>query len=671
MRGAVIPTSSFKVFLAPNHRDVAYSSTLFVNRRYVITYNIMSKMKNLHLITLSLLSIVLFASCDKSEDIFESENNSSENWEFAYAENYIEGLDAIYNKEGYIALFGKRNVPIQFDSIGNITSNEERILYIAQINENGNINNTDVTVVVVDSTYFPTRIVGNGINAVISRIDNNHCNCLVFDYTVDEWKEFKNIEFSQNNTDKEIHTRAMSTAGSNGFTLTTAINALSLLDNVGGALTKTGLAKLAPGIGIFGDVLSSVGLDEIGLGITVTIGGLPGAVAGGIGYLSSKYDKLKKRFFCDDDKNIKISIENIQQIDRKTVEINYNVEGLNEHGLANSGLFFSLLYVDGLTREVIILPVKNGYNKKILADMKSGTYEVDLNLISNEYPLCKYTTKPIIEFNVFDLELFKYEIEENPLYRNGAVNFKMNVFLKGNEDALKNVQQFGYYIKYANVIDYKQVKSLSSIFESTPLTYELLIPRDGFSDETTNYTTFEAKPSINYYIGVYVVLKNGNIIKFDEETIEGLVYCKKPEIQFTSAQTRNTEVVETYDNGDVRYKTYYTFDCDIMGCFWIDYIQYTISQSNVNNYWDPDYPQNDGNYTFNGWAEYTNSTVRNTYFTIYLTNGGALNSKNGLQLSCGGGSGSMSVTGGNTRIKSNNFDTMKINITPSVDGRSK
>lgn len=27
-RGAVIPTSSFKVFLAPNHRDVAYSSTL-------------------------------------------------------------------------------------------------------------------------------------------------------------------------------------------------------------------------------------------------------------------------------------------------------------------------------------------------------------------------------------------------------------------------------------------------------------------------------------------------------------------------------------------------------------------------------------------------------------------------------------------------------------------
>lgn len=47
----------------------------------------MSKMKNLHLITLSLLSIVLFASCDKSEDIFESENNSNENWEFAYAEN--------------------------------------------------------------------------------------------------------------------------------------------------------------------------------------------------------------------------------------------------------------------------------------------------------------------------------------------------------------------------------------------------------------------------------------------------------------------------------------------------------------------------------------------------------------------------------------------------------
>lgn len=320
-----------------------------------------------------------------------------------------------------------------------------------------------------------------------------------------------------------------------------------------------------------------------------------------------------------------------------------------------------------MTKEVIILPVNNGYNKKILGDMRPGAYEVDLNLISNEYPLCKYTTKPMLEFNVFDLELFKYEIEENPLYENGAVNFKMNIFLKGNEDGLKDIQQFGYYTRYANATpDYKEV---SSIFESTPLTYELSIPRDGFSDETINYTTFEAKPSIDYYIGVYVVLKNGNIVHFDEEIIEELVYCKKPEIQFTSAHAKSTEVIETYDDGDVRYKTYYTFDCNIHGCFWIDYIQYTISQSNVNNYWDPDYPQNDGDYTFNGWAEYTNSAVHNSYFTIYLTNGSTLSSENGLQLSCGGGSGSMSVTGGNTRSQSKSFNT--INTNSSINGQLK
>lgn len=615
-------------------------------------------MRNLILLVLTLLSIMFFTSCDKTEDFSGNENNSKESFQFSYAENYIEGLDAIYHKDGHIALFGKRNVPIQFDSIGNITSSEELILYIAPINDNGDINNADATAVVVDTTYFPTRIVGKGINAVVSRTDNNHFNCLVYDEKADEWKEFKDIEFYQdekNKTDKEICSRAMSTAGSNGFTLTTAINALSLLNNVGGAITKTGKANIASSVGIFGDVLGSVGLDEIVLGISVYVGGLPGAVVGTIGYLSSKYDKLKKHFFCDNDKNIKISIENIQQIDRKTVEISYSVEGLNERGLKNSGLFLSLLYVDGMTREVIILPVKNGYNKKILSDMRTGSYEVDLNLISNEYPLCKYTTKPMVEFNVFDLELAKYEIEDNPSYKNGAVNFKLNIYLDGDKDGLDDVLQFGYYIKNENYIDYKQVKNLSSIFESTPLTYQLSIPREGFSDETIDYKTFEAKPSIDYFIGVYLVLKNGNIVHFDEEILDGLVYCKKPQIEFTSAHVENTEVIEKYNDEEIWYRTHYTFEINANGCFWIDYIQREDDMLIAS---EPDYLQNDGKYKFYCFWQYPNSLTVNEYFTIYLTNGSILYSINGLQLSCGGGTASISVTGLNKSSISKCFNNL-------------
>ena len=134
------------------------------------TSKIISKMKNFYLITLSLLSIILFDCCDKSKNDVDNEINLNDG-KILYAENYIDGMDALYNTEGYIALFGKRNIPIQFDSMGNISSNEERIIYIAQINENDNINNTDATVIVVDSTYFPTRIVGNGINAVITRMN--------------------------------------------------------------------------------------------------------------------------------------------------------------------------------------------------------------------------------------------------------------------------------------------------------------------------------------------------------------------------------------------------------------------------------------------------------------------------------------------------------------------
>lgn len=621
--------------------------------------------KELHLVTLSLLLIIMFASCDKSEDIFESENNSNENWEFAYAENYVDSLNAIFSDEGYVVLFGGTEMRLSSD-----VEKLERTIYVAKADfESGIIDEEKSTLIVVDSTYMPIQISSNNCIIRFSAFENGNFSCLVNYGDETEWTEYDGFNLGSLNTFSKASTRSLATGGVSDFTIANALKALDIINGLKGCFQSTSMKEcISEGVGVFSNFIPN---DEASVTGGLISAGLTKSLSSGLlSILSYAGDKIADgplKYLGP----VKLSIESVEQIDAQSCEIGYMVDGLHEYGMTNSDLYFEIRNVKtGKYYPRLYLDSKNGYENAVIRNLEPGEYGIILHIRTKKYNW-EYTTYPEVKFSIFNLELDRYEIEDNPLYKNGAVNFKMNIYLKGNEESLKDIQQFGYYIKYANVIDYKQVKSLSSIFESTPLTYELLIPRDGFSDETTNYTTFEAKPSINYYIGVYVVLKNGNIIKFDEETIEGLVYCKKPEIQFTSAQTRNTEVVETYDNGDVRYKTYYTFDCDIMGCFWIDYIQYTISQSNVNNYWDPDYPQNDGNYTFNGWAEYTNSTVHNTYFTIYLTNGGALNSKNGLQLSCGGGSGSMSVTGGNTRIKSNNFDTMKINITPSVDGRSK
>ena len=423
---------------------------------------------------------------------------------------------------------------------------------------------------------------------------------------------------------------------------------------------------VSEGVGVFSNFSPN---DEVGITGGLISAGLTKSLSSGLlsilSYAGDKISDGQLKYLGP----VRLSIGIVEQLDAQSCKIGYIVDGLHEYGMANSDLYFELRNVKtGKYYPRLYLQPKNGYENAIIANLEPGEYGITLHIRTKKYNW-EYTTYPEVKFSIFNLELDRYEIEDNPQYEYGVVNFKMNVFLKGNEDGLKGIQQFGYYIKYANAIDYRVVNNLSSIFESTPLTYELSIPRDGFSDETINYTTFEAKPSNDYYIGVYVVLKNGNIVTFDEEIIEELVYCKKPEIQFTSAHVKNTDVIETYDNGNVRYKTYFTFDFNINGCVWIDYIQYTIAQSNVNNYWDPQYPQNDGNYTLDGWTEYTNSIVHNTYFTIYLINGGTLNSRNGLQLSCEGGSGSMSVTGGNTRSLSNSFNT--INTSTSIDRQSK
>ena len=231
-----------------------------------------------------------------------------------------------------------------------------------------------------------------------------------------------------------------------------------------------------------------------------------------------------------------ISIESVEQTDRNTCIVGYTIDGIWDDCEGKPRVYLNCQNSDknkhtGKVEQALELGYAvNGYHEIEIKNLKAGYYLIEMRLYDECHKVTNLSirTYPPILLQMADLELSKYEINENPLYKDGAVNFKMNIFLKGNEDGLKDIQQFGYYIKYANAINYKEVKNLSSIFESTPLTYELSIPRDGFSDETINYTTFEAKPSIDYYIGVYVVLKNGNIVHFDEETIEGLVYDRKP-----------------------------------------------------------------------------------------------------------------------------------------------
>jgi hypothetical protein len=242
-----------------------------------------------------------------------------------------------------------------------------------------------------------------------------------------------------------------------------------------------------------------------------------------------------------------------------------------------------------------------------------------------------YTTKPEYEFKIFDLELDRYEFFEEPTYKNGEVTFKMELFLNGDKDYLGDVQQFGYYIRYANVIDYKQVKYLSSIFASTPATYELKIPKEGFLGNTMNYATFEARPNIPYYIGVYVVLKNGKIITFDEEVIEGLVYDHKPSLTFTSASVGGTSVLDE-DDGDFYYATDVSIAYQVNGSFWFDNLNFGLPSDVSDKVGLVEIENGDGLYKGDYYWTYwsSSSSIPFVYLIGNLTNGGTFVSDNML-----------------------------------------
>lgn len=478
--------------------------------------------KELHLVTLSLLSIIMFASCDKSEDIFESENNSNENWEFAYAENYVDSLNAIFSDEGYVVLFGGTEMRLSSD-----VEKLERTIYVAKADfESGIIDEEKSTLIVVDSTYMPIQISSNNCIIRFSAFENGNFSCLVNYGDETEWTEYDGFNLGSLNTFSKASTRSLATGGVSDFTIANALKALDIINGLKGCFQSTSMKEcISEGVGVFSNFIPN---DEASVTGGLISAGLTKSLSSGLlSILSYAGDKIADgplKYLGP----VKLSIESVEQIDAQSCEIGYMVDGLHEYGMTNSDLYFEIRNVKtGKYYPRLYLDSKNGYENAVIRNLEPGEYGIILHIRTKKYNW-EYTTYPEVKFSIFNLELDRYEIEDNPLYKNGAVNFKMNIYLKGNEESLKDIQQFGYYIKYANVIDYKQVKSLSSIFESTPLTYELLIPRDGFSDETTNYTTFEAKPSIDYYIGVYAVLKNGDIVHYDEETIDGLVYNREP-----------------------------------------------------------------------------------------------------------------------------------------------
>ena len=488
-------------------------------------------MKKLILYLLSVLSISLATSCNLLQEIIDHDDSNTDekfNGNYAFVEDYIENLDAVLSPDGYVCLFG-------VDTSDEIDGEYNKIFYITKADyKTGEITSADEICVVVDSVGIPNIISMENYNIYISNITNSTFDCII----VEEGKE--NIELKNLSLPKQesysIKGATRSIASSDAIPIYGLDN---LIDDIGKAqamqamiTAATNTEKWSAGIGAIGTVLGG----EAGL----TLGGISDALTGS---LRNSYLALAGYMWSENQKFIlnhigpwHISIESVEQTGRNTCVVGYTIDGIWDDCEGKPRVYLNCQNSDknkhtGKVEQALELGYAvNGYREVEIKNLKAGYYLIEMRLYDECHKVTNLSirTYPPILLQMADLELSKYEIEENPLYENGTVNFKMNIFLKGNEDGLDDVQQFGYYIKYANAIDYKEVKNLSSIFESTPLTYDLDIEREGFFEENINYTTFEAR-AVDYHIGAYAVV-DGKIMTYDEQEME-LIYSEHPEVE--------------------------------------------------------------------------------------------------------------------------------------------
>ena len=596
-------------------------------------------MKNLNLLVLSLLSIMLFSSCDQLEDIFlGGENNEiTESSGLYYVQNETEGMDMITDNVDHI-LFIETDPATQERTIkgGRMDTKSEKCV------------EEEVFVIYMDSL--------NRVSTIL--LDNMMCN--FYNYT----ETTCDIVFI--NIDETYYSVEKITLPQEKFALhkTRSTSGEEFIDNatkvIGGVKASFELAlsicknpdKLRKALDAF-DYMSEMmsggwkfGTSSATMGINAKLYNLRPDLFSLCMYLIETGRTLSDFLTEQLIGNWALELISIEQVNEKTAKIVFSVSGIKENPSVELSGYVWYKNMDNRRANNISFNVANKTYTMLLPFDSYGRFFGRISLLG-AFGFGKYKS---FEFNAYNLDLSKYEIEENPLYKNGEVNFKMNIFLKGNEDDLKDIQQFGYYIKYANAIDYKEVKNLSSIFESTPLTYELSIPRDGFSDETINYTTFEAKPSIDYYIGVYVVLKNGNIVHFDEENIEGLVYNRKPSFTISNIVVTDRGPYSDEDSGWDSYMSY-TVDYAVDGGLFVTeiYEKYGENWTSSGSEYLICHEYNDKDkYTMNGTIVYSSKNPKVSPISFYavLKNGAKYQFNQGMIFQ----GGSLSVTGGTRSI---------------------
>lgn len=147
-----------------------------------------------------------------------------------------------------------------------------------------------------------------------------------------------------------------------------------------------------------------------------------------------------------------------------------------------------------------------------------------------------------------------------------------------------------------------------------------------------DYTNFVATMEIDAQFW-YVPHAIGKTYYKDLET-KSVTYDQKPSITFTGASIIGKATGYNDNNEIVLYRTYFSFDFDVVGTFWFTDIQFQIHSNSTN--WNTSFPMQsatiDGSYSTNASMDASPNTDVNFigYYQMYLNNGKTIRSTNSL-----------------------------------------
>lgn len=586
-------------------------------------------MNTISKICVFLVSIMLFpflSSCDKNsiDEVIKEEEKSEP--EILYVENASDSLDAIVCKEGYVTLFGNKEIEIIKDN-----PTEEKIVYTVKADlKNDVIDENDATLIIADSLNYPVRIESIYGSFSFDYKDNKTVDCYYKLTGENEWKEITGMQIPTPSTKAAI-TRSLSHAGADDFTMTDALMVLDLAMGLKSTLGAEGVKDITTnGLGVVGNTVyknntnTSFALGTLSAVLTKNI---LGGIVTFMSTISQEGRKDVEKFLG----HMYISIDNVKVINHNSVKIDYTTTGFSKLGLllADVKLF---LYKDDVCQKTVYLPVEDGSSSKVFSDLKPGKYEVKLTAFSLGF--MGYQTDRV-EFTIIDLEVEDVKVESDYKYTSGqGVKYTVLVGITGDENQLENYSEFGFYISFANNIEYHKVPNISTIFSTTPATATLWLDPADFDE--IDYSAFTAKAT-GYKIGAYVVDKDRNhITHFGEKDLEGLIYNEIPSITFTSASIGENRITSSDADFFISFETQTRMTYDVTGAFWMNGIQTLIAQSSWQNNSVVQEIGYDGMHEkeeiASGFKAKTNTTSLElqVYFAIYLKNGATIFSNNSV-----------------------------------------